>query len=71
MIVGNSRVRFTLENMKFGLTAYPATPVEVSGNQVIARPQAPASAIIFDKRLHAFTLCDSPHCAREYRFVRL
>ena len=70
LISGTTRVSFRLENMKFGLTAYPATPVEVSGGQVTARRNASTEAILFSDDGTAFTLCDAGGCVNEYLFTR-
>ncbi len=38
LVAGSARIDFKLENMKFGLTAYPVTPLEVDGGASLLDP---------------------------------
>ena len=64
------RVGFTLEHMKFGMVAYPAQPVEIESNRVVARPNGATTSILFDDSLGSFTLRCRPDCAEEIVFSR-
>ena len=70
-IVGqNNRVPFTLENMKFGLTAYLPHPVVVRGNQVVMLGAQSDGSISFSNDGKSFTLCAATDCEHEFKFVR-
>ena len=70
IIAGNVRVPFQLENMKFGLTAYPSERIEVDGTQIVVRSGAEAGALSFDKGSKTLTLCGDLRCDRKYVFTR-
>ncbi len=70
IITSGMRVSFTLEHMKFGMTAYPEKPVEVDGNRVVAQPADATTAISFSENLSSFTLRCRRNCAGEYVFSR-
>ena len=69
-IAGKVQVSFKLENMKFGLTAYPSKRLEVHGTQVVVRTTAEEDGVLFDKGGTALTLCGDLRCDREYVFTR-
>ena len=70
IIAGKVQVSFKLENMKFGLTAYPSKQLEVHGTQVVVRTTAEEDGVLFDKGGTALTLCGDLRCDREYVFTR-
>ncbi len=71
-ITGQGRTHFDLENMKFGLTAYPERSIRVDRRHVVMGPPATDEAgVIFSEDKRAFTLCPtSPRCEPEYKFTR-
>jgi hypothetical protein len=72
IIADRDRTRFDLEDMKFGLTAYPERPIRVDGRHVVmGPPTADTAGIAFSTDRKAFTLCSlSPRCEPEHRFSR-
>ena len=71
-ITDQGRTHFDLENMKFGLTAYPERPIRVDGRHVVrGPPSTDAEGVIFSEDTRVFTLCStSPRCEPEYKFAR-
>ena len=70
IIAGKVQVSFKLENMKFGLTAYPSKRLEVHGTQIVVGASANDGGVPFGKGGKALTLCGNPRCDREYLFTR-
>lgn len=70
IVAGKDRVPFRLENMKFGLTAYPSKRLEVHGTEIVAVATAENAGVPFDKGGRALTLCGNLRCDREYLFTR-
>ena len=70
MLTGRDRVPFTLENMKFGLTGYPAQNVIVDRNQVKVVGGQTYTAISFSPDRKTLTLCGPSTCQHEYLFAR-
>ena len=70
IVAGKDRVPFKLENMKFGLTAYPSKRVEVHGTEIVAVANADDAGVPFGKAGKTLTLCANPRCDREYLFRR-
>lgn len=57
IVAAQGRSRFDLEEMKFGLTAYPERQIRVNGSQVlIGSPTAHAAGILFSADRRSFTL---------------
>lgn len=65
-----ARVPFTLEKMKFGLTAYLPHPVVVRDNQVVMLGAQADGSISFSNDGSSFTLCGPSDCGHEFKFVR-
>ncbi|MFL6727069.1 MAG: hypothetical protein ACJ8FS_11235 [Sphingomicrobium sp.] len=71
-IIGESaRAPFTLENMKFGVTAYLPHRVVVRGNQVVMLGAQTDGSISFSNDGRSFTLCGASDCGHEFKFVRV
>ena len=70
IVAGEDRVPFRLENMKFGLTAYPSKRLEVHGTQIVVGASANDGGVPFGKGGKALTLCGNPRCDRDYLFTR-
>lgn len=70
VIIGNVQVPFDLENMKFGLTAYPKQRIEVRRSRVEAHPDADPAPLLLSKGGTIITICGDRPCTREYTFTR-
>jgi hypothetical protein len=70
VIAGKAQVPFTLENMKFGLTAFPTDRIEVSGTQVMVRPSVEVEVLAFGKSGTVLTVCGDRLCHTTYEFKR-
>lgn len=70
VIVGNVQVPFDLENMKFGLTAYPKQRIEVRGSHVEAYQDVDPAPLSFSEGGTIITLCGNRPCTRQYTFKR-
>jgi hypothetical protein len=70
IVVGQTRVPFRLENMKFGLTAYSSKRLEVDGTRVLARLSDEESALLFGKGGKTVAVCGDARCDQEYVFRR-
>ena len=70
VVTGTARVPFDLENMKFGLTAYPSQRVSVQGGQVKALPGADPAPLSFEQNGMLLIVCEDRLCKRRYAFKR-
>ena len=70
MIVGTSRVPFQLENMKFGLTAYPAQQILVRNGRVEAFQDPDPGPLSFSDSGTVVTVCGDRLCKHVYPFRR-
>jgi hypothetical protein len=72
IIAGNAHVPFKLEDMKFGLTAYPTKRLQVSGSNVVVITDAEdeTPSLSFDKSAKTLTICGDRLCKRAYAFSR-
>jgi hypothetical protein len=71
MLIDGARVPFDLEDMKFGLTAYPAHNVVVVGNQVKVMGGETYTAISVSADRQTLTLCGPSTCEPDYVFTRV
>ena len=68
--VGKTKVPFHLENMKFGLTAYPTHRLEIHGAEVAILSATDDGGISFSGDGSVLTLCGDTLCRKVYRFQR-
>lgn len=71
VITGNSRVPFDLEDMKFGLTAYPKAQILAQGGRVQAYQDTDPGPLSFDKSGTEVTVCGDKLCNRVFQFRRV
>ncbi|WP_426255698.1 hypothetical protein [Sphingomonas sp. DC2300-3] len=71
VLTGNSRVPFDLENMKFGLTAFPKAEILVQDGRVQAYQDADPGPLSFDKSGTVVTVCSDRLCKRAFQFRRV
>ena len=72
IIAGQTRIHFTLENMKFGLRAYPTNRLAVRGSEVVVLPVAKGEtpSLAFDTSGTALKVCGDQLCSKTYVFKR-
>ena len=69
-IAGKVQVPFALENMKYGLTAFPRDRLEVHGSKVVVLFDENDSEFSLNPSGRTLTLCGDARCDREYVFKR-
>ena len=70
ILVGEARVPFDLENMKFGLTAYPRQQVLVHTHRVKTLNEADPGPLVFSENGTVLTVCGDRLCNQTFRFKR-
>jgi hypothetical protein len=70
VVIGESRVPFDLENMKFGLTAFSKEQILVRNGQVKACSDADPGPLLFDESGMIVTVCGDKLCNQAYSFKR-
>ena len=70
IITNGDHVRFKLENMKFGLTAYTEKRLEVHGSEIVSTENKEENLLSFENDGKALTLCGDRLCRTTYFFVR-
>ena len=71
IVIGTFHVPFDLENMKFGLTAYPTQQILVRAGRVEARRDADPGPLSFNENGTVLTVCGDPRCNQVYAFKRI
>jgi hypothetical protein len=70
IVSAKATVPFRLENMKFGLIAYPEARLEIRGAEVVLLPENEDAGLRFTKDGSAFSICGDARCDQEYVFRR-
>ena len=70
IVIGTAHVPFDLENMKFGLTAYPSQQVQVRDSRLETRQDADPGPLSFNENGTVVTVCGDRLCNQTYAFRR-
>ncbi|CAM3190384.1 hypothetical protein SPAN111604_09405 [Sphingomonas antarctica] len=70
IITDGRRAAFDLENMKFGLTAYPSKRVQVSDGHIVVQDDPDPGPLSFSQNGTELTICGDRLCRTTYIFKR-
>ena len=71
IVIGTFHVPFDLENMKFGLTAYPTQQILVRAGRLEGRRDADPGPLLFSESGTVLTVCGDQRCNQVYAFKRI